>query len=1076
MNIRWSGITRDARRATRWWRRAVLLFMWRTGTGARVRLRLHSERMFTTCTDGDGARAATFRARAAGGLTLLVASLALPAAAIPGEPAMPDPLDASTYAVRVFRDSDGLPQNTIQAITLDAKGTLWIATQDGAASYDGQRWVSVDMPNHTRSNFVRAILAMADGSLWFGTQSGGLHRLAEGRWSTPLDPGRRPAFARINALLALPGAGGKPVVWAGSHDGGIACLEGDTLTVLDTSAGLPTNRVWGLGATADEAGRTTVWAGTEKGLVRLLPGERRFSAVPGFPTESVNSVLGTRDGSGRPTVWVGTYGAGVARLRNGAWDRLTTATGLPSDFITGMVAGTSEGRPVVWIGTDGGGVARVSEKATIVLDIHSGLPANAVYSLLLTHASEGVEALWIGTRNGGLARLRERQWRRLNPIPHPVPLPVNAFLETRAPDGSQVLWFGTDGRGVARFAHGEWTVFDHASGALPSDTVQALLATRAAEGEETIWVGTRNGGLARLQGGRWEVFNTANRALANDLVQALAEHREPDGRTSLWVGTRGGAARLLGGRWTNFDASSGLPSASVLALLDTPSARGGAELWAGTVGGLARFDGSRFVPVDVSRVLSNPSVQYLALTETPDGHAELWLGTDGGGAARRALVPPDAPWQRFDQDSTPPLPNNTVYAIVQDRERRLYLTTNRGVVRLTPRGGDSAKLDAYAFTADDGLPLNQCAHAAALVDHQGRVWVGTVGGAAVLDTRDEARDAAAKRLVVEGLVYGKEPFRLVSGAELSHRENHLVFRFTLLSFFREADTRYSTQLVGLETAPSPWVGETRREFTTLPHGTYTFKAWGQDYAGNVAGPVEATFTVRPAPWQTWWARLLAVALVGLALWGGVQARLRALHHRQRELQGLVDARTRQLKEANEVLVTLSYVDALTGVANRRSFGERLEAEWKRGLRTGAPLGLVMIDIDHFKAYNDRWGHQRGDECLHIVATALADALPRSGDSVSRYGGEEFAVILPLTDLAGTRNVAESLRTRIEGLRLPGAVPAAGAWVTISCGAASIVASVDTGAQDLIRRADEALYRAKSAGRNRVATAEPAQTA
>ncbi len=1003
------------------------------------------------------------------------AALASPAAGVQPEAAIPDLLDASTYAVRVFRDSDGLPQNTVQAITLDAKGTLWIATQDGAASYDGQRWAVVNMPSHTRSNFVRAIQATPDGGLWFGTQSGGLHRLAEGRWSTPLDPASRPAFARINALLASPGPGGKPALWAGSQDGGVVCLEGDAVTVFDTSSGLPTNRVWGLGASADDGGRTTIWAGTEKGLARLLPGERRFATVPGLPPASVNSVLATRDAAGRATLWAGTYGSGVARLRDGAWDRLTAATGLPSDFVTSMVAGTSEGKPVVWIGTDGGGVARVSDGGTVVLDIRSGLPANAVYSLLLTHANEGVEALWIGTRNGGLARLRERQWRRLTPIPHPVPLPVNAFLETRAPDGSQVLWFGTDGRGLARFAHGEWTVFDRASGALPNDTVLALLATSAGEGGEAIWVGTRNGGVARLESGRWTVFNRANRALPNDLVQAVAEHREPDGRTSVWVGTRGGAARLLGGRWTTFDTSSGLPGASVLALVDAPSLGGGVDFWAGTDAGLARFDGARFAPVDIAGVLPNPSVQCLAVVRTPEGAPEMWLGTDGGGAARRPLSSPDAAWQRFDGSTTPALPNNTVYAIVQDLQHRVYLTTNRGVVRLTPRGGPG-RLDAYAFTADDGLPLNQCVHDAALVDRQGRVWVGTVGGAAVLDTGGEARDVAPKRLVVEGTVYGREPFRLAGGAELSHRENHLVFRFTLLSFFREADTRYSTQLVGLEPSPSAWVGETRREFTTLPHGTYTFRAWGQDYAGNVAGPVDVTFTVRPAPWQTWWARLLAVALAGLAVWGGVRARLEALHRRQRELQGLVDARTRQLREANDVLATLSYVDALTGVANRRRFEERLEAEWKRGARTGAPLGLVMIDIDHFKAYNDRWGHQRGDECLRAVATALADALAREGDTVSRYGGEEFAVILPATDLAGTRKVAESLRTRVEGLRLPSAAATTAPWVTISCGAASLAAATDAGEHVLIERADEALYRAKSAGRNRVATVEPDEPA
>ena len=1004
-------------------------------------------------------------------LIALAAAAALQTA--PGTAAEHAPLDAleaSSYAVRVFRDSDGIPQNTIQTITLDARGTLWVGTQDGAASYDGQRWTAVDMPDHTRSNFVRTIRATPDGSLWFGTQAGGLHRLLEGRWSTPLDPARFPAFTRINALLVAPAPGGRTALWVGSHDGGVACIDGEAVTVLDTSSGLPANRIWGLGMTTEGDGAATVWAGTERGLARLLPGERRFSSTPGFPAASINSILGTVDATGVPTLWVGTYGSGVARLRDGAWSWLRSGDGLPSEFVTSMTAGVSAGEPVVWVGTDGGGVARVSAADLVTLDIRSGLPSNAVYSLLLTQADEGVEALWIGTRNGGLARLRERQWRRLNPVPYPVPLPVTAFLETHARDGSPVQWFGTDGGGLARFSHGEWTVFNRASGSLPNDIVMALHATTSGSGEAVVWVGTRNGGAARFEAGRWSTVDAASHALPNDLVQAFGEHREADGSTSFWIGTRGGAARFSGDRWTIFDAASGLPRASVLAFLDVPDRRGGAELWVGTTGGAARFDGTRFQPVDMGGELSNPSVQCLALVDLPGGEREVWLGTDGGGAARRPLGAADAPWQRLDDASVPPLPNNTVYAIVQDRQRRIYLTTNRGVVRLSARDRDGRALDAFAFTDDDGLPLNQCSHGAALVDGQGRVWVGTVGGAAVLDPHGEARDAAAKRLVVEGLAHGEHPFRLAEAAELPYNENHIIFRFTLLSFFREADTRYSTQLVGLEPERSAWVGETRREFTTLPHGEYAFRVWGQDYAGNVAGPVEINFSIRPAPWQTWWATTLALALAAVAVWAGFRVRIRALQRRQRQLQGLVDARTRQLREANDVLVTLSYVDALTGVANRRRFEERLEAEWKRGLRTGSPLGLVMIDIDHFKAYNDRWGHQRGDDCLRAVASALADALPRSGDTVSRYGGEEFAVILPLTDLAGARKVAESLRATVEALRLPGAVAATGQWVTISCGAASVLPTPDVEMHDLTQHADEALYLAKSSGRNRVATA------
>ncbi|HEY1773983.1 MAG TPA: GAF domain-containing protein [Gammaproteobacteria bacterium] len=186
---------------------------------------------------------------------------------------------------------------------------------------------------------------------------------------------------------------------------------------------------------------------------------------------------------------------------------------------------------------------------------------------------------------------------------------------------------------------------------------------------------------------------------------------------------------------------------------------------------------------------------------------------------------------------------------------------------------------------------------------------------------------------------------------------------------------------------------------------------------------------------------------------------------------LADANDK-LKRANLELHRISSYDALTGVPNRRRLDEVLAHEWRWAQRTGRPLTLMLADLDHFKALNDTHGHLRGDECLRLVAQALADGLMRPADFVARYGGEEFALVLPDLGAEQAQSYAESLRTRVEALRLAhGSSPVSG-HVTLSLGVASLVASGGRPHSELVAAADAALYAAKRAGRNRVMAHAP----
>jgi diguanylate cyclase (GGDEF)-like protein/PAS domain S-box-containing protein len=185
-------------------------------------------------------------------------------------------------------------------------------------------------------------------------------------------------------------------------------------------------------------------------------------------------------------------------------------------------------------------------------------------------------------------------------------------------------------------------------------------------------------------------------------------------------------------------------------------------------------------------------------------------------------------------------------------------------------------------------------------------------------------------------------------------------------------------------------------------------------------------------------------------------------------------REKLLREQAMVLRSQTFADGLTGIANRRHFDVAMEKEHRRAKRGGTPLSLLMIDIDHFKAYNDHYGHQKGDQCLIQVAAALAEMLKRPCDLMARYGGEEFAMILPETDVEQAMLMAEAIRARAQELAIPHERNTdASQLVTVSIGIATQRSDAPVEIDALIGAADRALYQAKRNGRNLIASMLPA---
>ena len=179
-----------------------------------------------------------------------------------------------------------------------------------------------------------------------------------------------------------------------------------------------------------------------------------------------------------------------------------------------------------------------------------------------------------------------------------------------------------------------------------------------------------------------------------------------------------------------------------------------------------------------------------------------------------------------------------------------------------------------------------------------------------------------------------------------------------------------------------------------------------------------------------------------------------------------------LKSQRDLLRSLAYIDGLTAIFNRRLFDERLAMEWSRSARNGAPMSVILIDVDHFKRYNDCYGHVKGDACLRSVARKLKENIRRPADVVARYGGEEFACILPETGLTGAMQLATQLQNAVLEQKVPHADSPVSAFVTASLGIASTQGPHDGGSPaELVALADTMLYRSKTDGRNRSTGAE-----
>lgn len=939
------------------------------------------------------------------------------------------------YIQSSWTNESGLPQNSVHAIAQTSDGYLWFGTEEGLARFDGLhfRVYTHEKITGLPSNYIRILAAGPGDTLWIGTDSGlSVYRPAQtvlGGVFHSFTTRNGLASNSITALCRNPAGG----IWVGTSRGLALAVHG-RIEDWSGKGGPGHNEVQALAV--DRTG--TLWVATNQGLFYRKRGRFVHLTVRnGLPGNSITALTAAPDGS----LWVGTLSHGIARIRQGQ---------IYVPPIQGpwheVVALRVDRNGALWMAFDRHGIARFYDGKLEFYNAGKGLPSNRCTRALFQDR-EG--SLWIGTLDAGVVQLRDGAFAVFGKPEGLSGDYIGNILQAR--DGS--MWIGADSNGLDHLLpNGKVQVWNQRQG-LPRQAVFSLLQTR----NQDLWVGYRLGELARIHRGRVTIYRDPQ---AHNLsLNALFQDRQ--GR--IWVGSYGKGLALFDHGMFHHVTHSG----SINAITQSPDG----AIWAGTDGnGVERIVGTTITRFTVEDGL--PSNHVMCVYADRDGN--IWVGTSSGGLSRIRnghIVS----WTR-----TQGLPASAVGSILEDNSGHLWMGSDTGIFRVSMKelnrtaAQPGERLHPRVFGLAEGLRSRETLYGSmpsAWKDRDGRLWFATIKGAAVINPADLHADKLVPPVRITAMRYDARPVPVKSGMELGPGAGNLEIHFAALSFVAPRKTHFCYRLVGFE---DHWIHTRSRHtvwYTNLPPGSYTFQveAANSDGVWNRKG-ASLSFVLKPSPFETPWA-YAGYGMLGILLaWGMISLRTRHLTRREKELKQLVAERTAQLETEKAALVVAQKElsiqathDSLSGLLNRAAILKQLELEIIRATREKKTLGVLLLDLDHFKQVNDQYGHLCGDEIIRVAAERLQGVM-RAYDMIGRYGGEEFLAVFPDFHPELHPERVEELLDAIR--RYPFETREKDIRLTCSIGVGTFRPESDLPEmREVISRADTALYVAKDLGRN-----------
>lgn len=925
--------------------------------------------------DATARRAAScVRAMAAG-----LAWVTLVFSAVASEPSTGSPLSFQRLG-----QSDGLSQSTVMDLHQDRFGFFWLATENGLNRYDGHEIRSYfrqpGQADGLPSDYIWAVEEDEAGNLWLGTDDAGvvLWERKNRRFRQLQLTGARGedlSNARVNDLLIASDG----MVWVGTRDHGVLAVtpKGRTTAQLLFDPSLQDTTKHRAITTLVEADDGAIWVGSQQGVhhirrpSNLIASYRRDESTPlDHRTPIANNVsrlLLASDGS----LWIATFGSGISRMHpeSGKFEHFRSTPDspipLPSDRVRALLE-DRQGR--IWIGTQAGLLLVFPDGRHQLVKHEPGNYFSLPNDYIMSLEEDDSGLIWVGTRGGGAAIWNPRGWSLGPRTPESLSgIHVNSFLQQ--PDMS--IWVGTIGQGLLTMGSGgEATPVSALDGLnLTQNSVMALLRDHRG----VIWIGTLADGLLRYDPADQSIRRLPTDPAARDAIGApgiMALAEGPPG--TLWVGTyNGGVAKLD----TQTLQITRLGYAGTLAGLERARATAitvvdDRMLWFGTeanglvqldlkTGAARRFRGNR---AEANRLPSDTIYSLHA-----DESGDLWIGTGAQGLARLAQTQMSRGQPAFDVYSAADgLSSNVIFGIQADQDQRLWLSSNNGLMRLSPDTGE-----VHTFHEGHGAFSNEFNFGAHYRAPDGTLYFGGPGGFNAIDPTSIDWNRQPPRVVLSSIhLFGERvsdgpPPYLRQGLQLDYDEDVIAFEFAATDYTEPERNLYSVKLEGFDREWSSPSTRNRATYTNLDPGRYTLKirAANSDRVWASA-PYELAIEIARPPWATWWAWLIYCALIGAALWLFLRLRFRAQER---------DARFNQL----------AYYDRITGLPNRDLFEQRGAEALRRIEGTADHLVVLCIRFTIPKQIGQSLPRDMANDMWSSLAAQLVRAVHSHEHSVGR---------------------------------------------------------------------------------------------
>jgi diguanylate cyclase (GGDEF)-like protein len=926
---------------------------------------------------------------------------------------------------------NGLPESSVGAVAQTRDGYLWFGTEEGLARYDGLRITVFETASHKtlRDNFIQTLAAGRDGSLWVGTRST-LTQLKDGEFHT---------YFTTQSPLSKIYEAQDGQVWVGSLDG-LYAVQGKNIRLYTTRDGLPSNAISSIVQSVDG----TLWIGTLNGLASLKNGKfRSYSSGDGLTTDPIRSLTVSSDGS----LWIATATSRLVRWKDKLLETVPPAHLPQHDQIASL---TEDQHGTLWIGFDHSGIASLHSGELFTYTTRQGLPSDDVTQIIEDREGH----LWVGMAEGGAVELRDGIFSNFGKQEGLSDDMVWSVLQAR----DQSLWVGTNSKGLNHVdKDGKVRVYTMRDG-LGGDSIFGLMESS----DQSLWIGSERGALNHLDHGRITVFNDPA-SLGHRITSIL---QDPSGDLWLAFHEENGLVRFHQGSFQHY---------TVPGLLNTATFAPDGSIWLGTDhAGVSQFRNGSVTSFTTQNGLLTNFAQAIYV----DRDGVVWAGTSPGGLNR--IKNGHVTTYSMDQGLFDP----TVGAIVEDDAGYLWMTCNKGIYKVSKRElndyaeGRVSAINSIVYGTADGLRSDEANFAAdpsVWKGRDGRLFFATIAGVASVNPAHSQTTISEPSPLIESVLFNRHPISFAQGAVAGPGGGDLEIQFTTPDFVAPRRIQFRYRLHGADT---DWieVGDRREAFyTKLPPGHYLFEVQGASGAhvwnSNVARLV---IVLKPHFWQTNWFQGICVVVLLLLAAAMYRLRVRVLVQRNRELEDRVLSRTTELQDALRLAESAQLAlreratkDDLTKLWNRRAIFEFLAKELIRAKRKSSPVSVLMADLDHFKLVNDTQGHFTGDQVLVEVAARFA-RLTRLYDFAGRYGGEEFVIVLAGCSVADGLKRAEDFRCAIAGTPiLTGSGP-----VEVTCSFGVAEDCGNSSAEELINKADEALYCAKRAGRNCVHAGPP----